>query len=376
MTFAPLDGILVVSLEQAVAAPFCSSRLADAGARVIKVERAEGDFARAYDSAVEGLSAYFVWLNRGKESLIADIKDDGDTALLHRMLSQADVFIQNLAPGAAARAGLGSEELRAKYPRLITCDISGYGEDGPYRDMKAYDFLIQCETGLAAITGGPNEPSRVGVSLCDIAAGMYAVQGITQALLQREKTGKGTGIQVSLFDALSDWMSVPLLLQEHTGKPPARVGLNHPGIAPYGAYDTKDHRPVVISIQNQREWRNLCAKVLGDEAIADKPEFKTNVERVANRPALDDVVNAVFSQHTREGISAKLKDAQIAYGALNTVEDFAHHPQLRRTTVGSEAGDISLVASPIRLASDTPVPVKPIPPLGAQNDALRKEFAG
>lgn len=374
MTFAPLDGVLVVSLEQAVAAPFCSSRLADAGARVIKVERAEGDFARGYDSAVEGLSAYFVWLNRGKESVVVDIKNADDNALLHRMLEKADVFIQNLAPGAAARAGLDSTELRAKYPRLITCDISGYGEDGPYRDMKAYDFLIQCETGLAAITGGPEEPSRVGVSLCDIAAGMYAVQGITQALLQREKTGQGTGLQVSLFDALSDWMSVPLLLQEHTGKSPARVGLNHPGIAPYGAYNTKDDRPVVISIQNQREWHNLCAEVLGDAAIADRPEFATNVDRVANRPQLDDVVNAVFSQHTREDISAKLKAAKIAYGALNTVEDFAAHPQLRRQTVGSEAGDLKIVASPIRLSEDA-APVKPIPTIGQHSDALRKEFA-
>lgn len=373
MTFAPLDGVLVVSLEQAVAAPFCSSRLADAGARVIKVERASGDFARAYDTAVEGLSAYFVWLNRGKESVVVDIKNADDNAMLHRMLSRADVFIQNLAPGAAGRAGLDSAELRAKYPRLITCDISGYGEDGPYRDMKAYDFLIQCETGLAAITGGPEEPSRVGVSLCDIAAGMYAVQGITQALLQREKTGQGTGLQISLFDALSDWMSVPLLLQEHTGKAPARVGLNHPGIAPYGAYNTKDNRPVVISIQNQREWDNLCAGVLNEADIATRPEFYTNVDRVANRPQLDEVVNAVFSQHTREELSAKLKTAKIAYGALNTVEDFATHPQLRRQTVGSEAGDISLVASPIRVSEDA-APVKPIPAIGQHNDALRKEF--
>jgi itaconate CoA-transferase len=374
VSFAPLDGVLVVSLEQAVAAPFCSSRLADAGARVIKVERASGDFARAYDTAVEGLSAYFVWLNRGKESVVVDIKNADDNAMLHRMLSRADVFIQNLAPGAAGRAGLDSAELRAKYPRLITCDISGYGEDGPYRDMKAYDFLIQCETGLAAITGGPEEPSRVGVSLCDIAAGMYAVQGITQALLQREKTGQGTGLQISLFDALSDWMSVPLLLQEHTGKPPARVGLNHPGIAPYGAYNTKDDRPVVISIQNQREWDNLCAGVLNEADIATRPEFATNVDRVANRPQLDEVVNAVFSQHTREELSAKLKTAKIAYGALNTIEDFATHPQLRRQTVGSEAGDISLVASPIRVSEDA-APVKPIPAIGQHNDALRKEFA-
>ncbi|MDA0367249.1 MAG: CaiB/BaiF CoA-transferase family protein [Proteobacteria bacterium] len=374
MVFAPLDGVLVVSLEQAVAAPFCSSRLADAGARVIKVERAEGDFARAYDTAVNGLSAYFVWLSRGKESVIANIKNADDNAMLHRMLAKADVFIQNLAPGAAARAGLGSDDLRTKYPRLITCDISGYGENGPYRDMKAYDFLIQCETGLAAITGGPEEPARVGVSLCDIAAGMYAVQGITQAILQREKTGRGTGLQVSLFDALSDWMTVPLLLQEHTGKPPARVGLNHPGIAPYGAYNTKDDKPVAISIQNQREWANLCAEVLGNPSLTTKPEFATNVDRVAHRAQLDAVVSTVFAQHTRDDISRKLEAAQIAYGAVNTVEDFSHHPQLRRMTVGSVAGDIDLVASPIRL-SDQPLPAKPIPSLGAHNAALRAEFA-
>ena len=235
--FQPLAGILVVALEQAVAAPFASSRLADAGARVIKIERAEGDFARGYDRAVKGQSAYFVWLNRGKESLVLDIKDADDNALLRRILGQADVFIQNLAPGAAARAGLGAEALRAAHPRLITCDISGYGEAGPYSDMKAYDFLIQCETGLTSITGGPDEPSRVGVSLCDIAAGMYAVTGITQALLQRERTGDGAALQVSLFDALGDWMSVPLLLHDHTGKSPRRVGLNHPSIAPYQPVD-------------------------------------------------------------------------------------------------------------------------------------------
>lgn len=371
--FAPLHGKLVVALEQAVAAPFCSSRLADFGARVIKLERAEGDFARGYDKAVKGQSAYFVWLNRGKESVVVDIKKPEDMALIHALLAKADVFIQNLAPGATERAGIGSDELRRKYPRLITCDITGYGDKGPYRDMKAYDFLIQCETGLAAITGGPNEPSRVGVSLCDIAAGMYSVIGITQALLQREQTGKGTGLKVSLFDALSDWMSVPLFLQEHTGKAPARIGLAHAGLAPYGAYVCGDGKQIVISIQNEREWLRFCAEVLGKPALAGQPEFRDNVLRVANRPALNREIDAVFSQFSRDELAAKLKNAEIAFGRLNEVADLSTHPQLRRQTVGSVVGDLSLVASPIRVSDDSVAP-SPIPAIGSQSDAVRREF--
>ncbi len=373
--FQPLAGILVVALEQAVAAPFASSRLADAGARVIKIERAEGDFARGYDHAVKGQSAYFVWLNRGKESLVLDIKDADDSALLRRILGQADVFIQNLAPGAAARAGVGSEALRAAHPRLITCDISGYGEAGPYRDMKAYDFLIQCETGLASITGGPDEPSRVGVSLCDIAAGMYAVTGITQALLQREHTGDGAALQVSLFDALADWMSVPLLLHDHTGKSPKRVGLNHPSIAPYGAYAAKGGGQVAISIQNEREWARFCAEILGDADLAARPEFANNDARVANRAALNAAIDEVFGALTRDELAERLKSAGIAFGAVNSVADFSSHPQLRRFAVESPAGPVDLVAPPVRVGDTTPE-VAAIPAIGAHTDAIRAEFAG
>ncbi len=372
--FNPLDGVLVVSLEQAVAAPFCSSRLADAGARVIKIERAEGDFARGYDKAVKGQSAYFVWLNRGKESVVIDIKDDAGKALLQRMLAKADVFIQNLAPGAAARAGFGSGELRKAHPRLITCDISGYGEDGPYRDMKAYDFLIQAETGLASITGGPDEPSRVGVSLCDIAAGMYAVSGICQALMQREKTGKGVGLQVSLFDALGDWMSVPLLLHDHTGKAPARLGLNHPGIAPYGAYAAKDGDHVVISIQNEREWVRFCAEVLGQPDLASAPDFCSNDARVANRDKLNAEIDKVFGALSRPELSKVLKQAKIAFGALNSVADFSKHPQLRRLALATPAGEIQVVAPPVKVVGDDLPAVSPVPAVGAHSDAIYKEF--
>ena len=373
--FNPLDGVLVVSLEQAVAAPFCSSRLADAGARVIKIERAEGDFARGYDKAVDGQSAYFVWLNRGKESAVIDIKDSAGNALLHRILAKADVFIQNLAPGAAARAGLGSAELREAYPRLITCDISGYGEEGPYRDMKAYDFLIQAETGLASITGGPNEPSRVGVSLCDIAAGMYAVTGICQALMQREKTGKGEGLQVSLFDALGEWMSVPLLLHDHTGKAPVRLGLNHPGISPYGAYAANDGDYVVISIQNEREWARFCDEVLGQPDLAAAPDFCNNDARVANRDKLDTEINKVFGALSRPELSKVLKDAKIAFGALNSVADFSNHPQLRRMPMGTPAGEIQVVAPPVKVVGGGAPTVLPVPALGAHSEAIAKEFS-
>ena len=257
-----LDGLLVLSLEQAVAAPYCSCKLADAGARVIKVERPEGDFARGYDTAVGGLSSYFVWLNRGKQSLVADIKDPADAAMLHRLLARADVFVQNLAPGAAARAGFGSDALRERFPRLITVDISGYGEGNAYAGMKAYDLLVQAESGLAGITGHPAGPGRVGVSACDIACGMAAHAGVLEALIARGVTGLGRSLKVSLFDGMADWMNVPLLYFEGTGRMPARVGLAHPSICPYGAFDTKDGASVLIAIQNEREWRSFCIHFL------------------------------------------------------------------------------------------------------------------
>ncbi|MFQ6018853.1 MAG: CaiB/BaiF CoA transferase family protein [Kiloniellaceae bacterium] len=369
-----LDGILVVSLEQAVAAPYCSSRLADAGARVIKVERPEGDFARGYDRVVAGESAYFVWLNRGKESVALDIKDPADRALLERMLLRADVFVQNLMPGAAARAGFDADRLRRGNPGLVTCDISGYGEAGPYARMKAYDLLVQAESGLAAVTGRPEGPGRVGVSVCDIAAGMYATMAILEALIARRRDGRGRGIKISLFDAMADWMTVPLLYQVYGGQAPERLGLNHPSIAPYGAYRTGGGGEVVISIQNEREWARFCAEVLKQPELATDPRFADIPARVANRADLDRAIEAVFGALTRDRVVARLRTADIAYGALNTVADLAAHPQLRRTEVAIPGGTAELVAAPARLSEGTPA-IGPVPALDAHGAAIRLEFA-
>ena len=370
----PLDGLLVVSLEQAVAAPYCSSRLADAGARVIKIERAEGDFARGYDTAANGLSSYFVWLNRGKQSLVADIKRPDDAALLRRMLARADVFIQNLAPGAAARAGLAAEVLRAANPRLITVDISGYGDTGPYADMKAYDLLVQAESGLASITGHPAGPGRVGVSACDIACGMAAHAGVLEALIGRGITGQGKGLKVSLFDGMADWMNVPLLFWEGTGQAPARLGLAHPSICPYGAFATQDGALVLISIQNEREWVEFCAKFLLEPALSTRQGFATNVIRVANRPVVDAHIAAVFAGLTRAAAAARLRAANTAYGFVNGVAEFARHPALRRVTVQTEAGPIAIAAPPVVL-SDGARALGPVPSIGADSATIRAEFA-
>ncbi len=368
-----LEGLLVVSIEQAVAAPYCACKLADAGARVIKVERPEGDFARGYDRVAKGESAYFVWLNRGKESIALDLKRAEDLALLRRMIARADVVIQNLAPGAAARLGIGAEALRAARPRLITVDISGYGESGPYRDMKAYDLLVQAETGLAGITGHPAGPGRVGVSVCDIAAGMYAYMAVLEALLERAATGQGKAIQVSLFDALADWMTVPLLHQVYGGRAPARVGLNHPSIAPYGAYAAADGE-VVISIQNEREWQRFCDQVLARPELTADPRFADNSARVANRPALDAAIAEVWGRLDRAEAVRRLEAARIAYGRVNSVADLAGHPQLRRAPVDSPAGALELVAPPARLVGEA-VELGRVPALDEQGPALRREFA-
>ena len=370
----PLDGILAVSLEQAVAAPFCSSRMADAGARVIKIERAEGDFARAYDKYVNGGATYFLWLNRGKESLVLDIKDKDDAALLHRILARADVFIQNLLPGAAARAGFGSADLRAKHPRLITVDISGYGDEGPYAEMKAYDLLVQAESGLADVTGAAESPGRVGVSVCDIACGLYSYNAVLEALIKRGRTGQGSAIAVSLFDAMADWMTVPLLQYQYSGKAPVRMGLNHPSVAPYGLYRTGDGGGVLISIQNEREWGRFRDQVVGRPDLAGDPRFDTPVARVANRPALDQALDESFRKLTRAELIEKLRAAQIAYGALNGVADLLKHPQLRRTTVDSEYGPVELIAPPARVAGERPAFGR-VPKLGEHSDRIRREFA-
>jgi len=368
-----LAGMLVVALEQAVAAPLCTSRLADAGARVIKVERREGDFARGYDHIAHGQSAYFIWLNRGKESLALDIKNPDDAALLRRILARADIFVQNLAPGAATRAGFDPVELRVRHPRLITCSISGYGESGPYRDMKAYDMLIQAETGLAEITGPPEAPGRVGVSVSDIAAGLNSYAAILEALVRRERTGEGATLAVSLFDATAEWMAVPLMYQELTGKAPPRVGINHPSIAPYGAFRTGDGKGIVISIQNEREWARLCRDILVRPELVDDPRFRTISQRVANRHEVDGIVQAEFARFDRQTLGSRLKAAGIAFGNLNTVADFATHPHLRRIGVSIPSGEVSMPVPPARGLDESRAAT--VPELGAQSADLRREFA-
>jgi crotonobetainyl-CoA:carnitine CoA-transferase CaiB-like acyl-CoA transferase len=369
-----LEGVLVVALEQAVAAPFASSRLADAGARVIKIERPEGDFAREYDHLVKGESAYFVWLNRGKESIRLDLKRAEDVALVEAMVEKADVVIQNLAPGAAARLGLGAEALTKRFPRLIYCSVSGYGEDGPYRDHKAYDLLIQGESGLLAINGTPDESSRVGISVCDIAAGETAYGAILRALYARERTGQGRAIEVSLFHTLADWMNVPYLQARYGCKPPRRVGLKHPTIAPYGAFPCADGKQVILSIQNEREWARLCAEVLGDAKIATDPRFVSNSARVANRPALDGLVAAALGRFPRAEAMEKLMAAGVACGALNELDDLIAHPQLRTVRIGTPHGEVELLAPGARVAGESTPKLGPAPALGGQDAELRREF--
>lgn len=370
----PLDGLLVVSLEQAVAAPYCSSRLADAGARVIKIERPEGDFARGYDSVVHGESAYFVWLNRGKESLVLNIKDEADAALLQNILSKADVFIQNLAPGAAARAGLGSDDLRAKNPRLITVDISGYGEEGPYADMKAYDLLVQAETGLSSVTGRPEGPGRVGVSACDISCGMYSYMAVLEALIERDLTGEGGAIRTSLFEGMADWMNVPLLTYDYSKKIPARVGLNHPSIAPYGAYPTQDGGEILISIQNEREFVRLAGGVLERPDMPEDEKFCSNEARCANRPALDEIIIGAFTSIERPKLTQRLRDAQIAFGEINDVAGLSAHPALRRVEVDSPTGPVTMAAPPATVNGEVRE-LGPVPGIGDHTDKIRKEFS-
>ncbi|WP_144182841.1 CaiB/BaiF CoA transferase family protein [Elioraea rosea] len=371
----PLQGLTVLTLEQAVAAPFLSCKLADAGARVIKIERPEGDFARGYDDYAKGMSSYFVWLNRGKESLVADIKKPEDAALLHAILAKADVFIQNLAPGAAARAGFGSAELRAKYPRLVTVDISGYGEEGEYAQMKAYDLLVQAETALCSVTGRAEGPGRVGASVCDIACGMAAYAGVLEALLQRGISGKGAGLAVSLFDGMADWMNVPLLTYEGTGRAPPRIGLAHPSVAPYGAFTLADGGQVLISIQNEREWVSFCREVIRDPGFATDERFASNVARVRNRAALDARIAAEFASLDRAGITARLNGAGTAYGFVNEVADFSRHPALRRVSVATPGGEVAYAAPPVRWAEGAR-DYGPVPAIGQHSAAIRAEFGG
>ena len=373
-TSKPLNGVLVVALEQAVAAPLATCRLADAGARVIKLERDEGDFARAYDSVANGQSAYFAWANRGKESLVVDIKKSPDVSLIQRIISQADVFIQNLGVGAAARVGLGSARLRAQHPRLITCDISGYGEDGPYAAMKAYDLLIQAETGLVSVSGPPGEYGRVGVSVCDVATGVSAALAINEAIIGRGPTGQGVAIRLSLFDVMAEWMSVPLLQYEYSGAGPDRVGLAHPSITPYGGFLTKDGATLVISVQNEREWHDLVTKVLDKPELASDARYVNNSARMRHRGQVDAIVQNVFAARSRKNLERQLSEARIAYGAVNGLDDLSKHPQLRRIRVGSETGEIDMPAHTD--ANRTIDPDARIPTLGQHSDAIRAEFSG
>ena len=370
-----LQGLLVISLEQAVAAPYAAGRLADAGARVIKVERPEGDFARGYDQDAKGHSSYFVWLNRGKESVALNLKQAEDLQILKNMISKADIFIQNLMPGALERLGISTADLRSTDPRLITCDISGYGSEGPFQKMKAYDFLVQAEVGLAEITGAPEQPGRVGVSICDIAAGMTAHQAILQALYARSCNGKGRGIEVSLFHALADWMNVPYIQSQYGGREIRRPGLHHPTIAPYGAYQCGDGRQLLLSIQNEREWQRLCSDVLEQPELPTNPKFSSNVNRVTNRTDLDAILNAAFGADPIDTVAAKLQAAQIAFGRLNDMDEFAKHPQNRFVSVRTSGGEMQILA-PGAVVNGMLLPLGDVPDLGADTATIREEFSG
>jgi itaconate CoA-transferase len=369
-----LEGLLVIALEQAVAAPYCTSRLADAGARVIKIERPEGDFARAYDRAAGEVSSYFAWINRGKESLVADIKDPDDLAMLRRLLGKADVFVQNLAPGAARRAGLDPSELRRANSRLITVDITGYGEGNAYAGMKAYDLLIQAETGLASITGRPEGPGRVGISVCDVSCGMNAHAAILEALIERQRSGHGCHVEISLFDSIADWMNVPLIYREGTGREPQRMGLAHPSLAPYGVFESADGVAVVISIQNEREWHRFCACVIGDATVATRPGFDGAAARVDNRKAVDGLVAESFASLPMEELSKRLGEAGTAWGRVNDLAGLAEHPVLRTVAVDVPGGGrVKMVAPAPVYDGETPV-LRPVPALGGHSQAIRAEM--
>lgn len=369
----PLSGITVISLEHAVAAPFCTRQLADYGARVIKIERpGSGDFARGYDKTVNGLSSHFVWVNRGKESLTLDVKQPAARAVLERLLADADVLVQNLAPGAATRMGLDFETLSGKYPRLIVADISGYGDDGPYRDKKAYDILIQAEAGLVGITGGPDQPARAGISIADTAAGMYAYSGILTALIQRGKTGRGSRVEVAMLEALAEWMGYALYFGHYGGKPPARNGASHPAISPYGPHKTGDGE-VIFGLQNEREWAIFCTEVLGAPALADDQRFSSNSLRVLHRSELTPLIEASFESTGTAEVVAKLDAAGIANGRMNSIEDVWNHPQLRARSrwreVGSSAGPIEALLPPANI-TDVAAVMGAVPALGEHTEAI------
>ena len=368
-----LSGLLIVSIEQAVAGPYASGKLSDAGARVIKIERPEGDFARNYDAAGGNKSSYFIWLNRGKEAICLDLKNPDDKKILINMLKHADVFIQNLMPGVIDRIVGDFSEMQKFNPSLIRCDISGYGSTGEFANVKAYDLLIQAETGLSSITGSETEPGRVGVSVCDIAAGMTAYQSILQALYVRLKTNQGRQIEISLFHSLMDWMNVPHLQKQYGNKSVTRVGLNHPTIAPYGVYSTKDDKKILIGIQNEREFQIFCSKILGVSSLATNPEFDSNIRRVANRDALDVIINSKFANIEINVLASALRENNIAFGRLNGLDDLLVHPQTELISVSSGGNEYNLF-SPSGIVRGQKYQFGEVPELDQHGTDLRKEF--
>ncbi len=367
----PLAGITVVSLEQAVAAPFATRQLADLGARVIKVERAgAGDFARDYDRSVHGQASYFIWLNRGKQSLELDVKSDRGRQVLAALLDRADIFVQNLAPGAAARLGLAAEELRAAHPRLICCSVSGYGPDGPYARKKAYDLLVQCEAGLLSVTGTPETPAKAGISVADIAAGMYAFTGVLTALYERERTGTGSSVEVAMLDALGEWMSQPYLYSVYGGQPPRRTGARHASISPYGPYAAGDGQ-VFLGLQNEREWAVLCSEILGRPELTTDPRFATNTDRVANDGELTPIIEAALAKLTATEVEARLDAAGIANARLRTPAEFAEHPQLaardRWRDVATPGGPVRSLLPPVTVPGREAA-MGAVPALGEHTD--------
>jgi len=374
----PLEGVTVVSLEQAVAAPFTTRQLADLGARVIKVERPEvGDFARGYDRTVNGLASHFVWLNRSKESLALDLKKGAAKEALLRLIARSDVFVQNLAPGAARRLGFGADELREERPSLIHCSISGYGEGGPYTQKKAYDLLVQCEAGLVSITGTPETPSKVGISVADIAAGMYAYSGILAALLRRGRTGEGATLEISMLEALGEWMGFPAYFAGYGGEEPKRSGASHAAIAPYGPFECGDGEVIFLGIQNEREWKMFCEEVLGRDGMSEDERFSSNSRRVENRSDLHAEIVSVFSGLGSEEVIEKLEGASIANARMRNTRQFLGHPQLeardRWREVGSPAGPLWALLPPATLEGAEPV-MSPIPQVGEHTGTILAEL--
>jgi len=374
----PLDGITIVALEHVIAAPFATRQLADLGARVIKIERpGGGDFARNYDQRAKGMSSHFTWVNRSKESLTLDLKHESAMLILKKLLLNADVFVQNLAPGAAARMGLTPEALHATNPKLIYCNLSGYGEDGPYRDKKAYDLLIQSEAGLLSITGTPDDPCKVGISIADIAAGMYTYTNILAALLQRQKTGKGSVIDISMLEALGEWMGYPMYYSMDGASPPPRTGAAHATIFPYGPYRAGDGKTIMLGLQNEREWALFCEKVLGQPELANDPRFDKNFKRNENRTELTAIILNIFSGMTSEQVLAKLDEAQIANASLNDMHQFWDHPQLKARArwqeVSSPNGQITALLPP-GVNDSYQYRMDGIPDIGQHTEAILKEL--